>query len=125
VRVGIDEPDYHNQCWFSDGYFDYVPHFLDGMACMPETAPRASDHLLQSSSVVQQITYNPLHIQYRTFDAKAADILRLTFAPMSVECDGKPLPEVPDPSHESGWSFDPQPGLMHVHHDSHSVEVRG
>jgi hypothetical protein len=125
VRVGIDEPDYHNQCWFSDGYFDYVPHFLDGMACLPESAPLANDHLLQSSSVVQQITYNPLHIQYRTFDAKAADILRLTFAPMRVECDGRVLPEVSNPSQECGWSFDPLPGLMHVHHNSHSVEVRG
>jgi hypothetical protein len=125
VRVGIDEPDYHNQCWFSDGYFDYVPHFLDGMAYLPETAPQARDHLLQSSSVVQQITYNPLHIQYRTFNAKAADILRLTFAPMRVECDGQVLPEVPDSSQERGWSFDPLHGVMHVRHDSHNMEVRG
>ncbi len=125
VRVGIDEPDYHNQCWFSDGYFDYVPHFLDGMASMPETAPRSNDHLLQSSSIVQQITYTPLHIQYRTFEAKADDTLRLTFAPMSVECDGLSLPEVEDSSRERGWSFDPPAGLLKVHRDSHNVEVRG
>ncbi len=125
VRVGTDEPDYHNQCWFTDGYFDYVPHFLDGMACLPETAPRSRDYLLQSSSVVQQITYNPLHIQYRTFDETAVDMFRLTFTPQSIECTGRLLPEVEDPSSDMGWRFDPRLGVLQVRHDFPFVEVRG
>ncbi len=60
VTVGVDRPDYYNQCWFTDGYFDYVPHFIDGMAALPHTAPADSDHLLHSSSVVQEIQLRSL-----------------------------------------------------------------
>jgi hypothetical protein len=125
VRVGIDEPDYHNQCWFTDGYFDYVPHFLDGMAWMPETAPHSTDHLIQSSSVVQRIAYSPLHIHYRTFDKCATDVLRLTFAPEKVTSGGRILPEGTVHSQDMGWSFDPSLGLLVIHHDTNDVEVRG
>jgi hypothetical protein len=125
VRVGIDEPDYHNQCWFTDGYFDYVPHFLDGMACLPETAPQASDHMLNSTSVVQQIRYEPLRIQYRTFDNNTSDTFRLTFAPQTIKCAGRILPEVEDVSQDFGWSFDPQLRLLVIHHDSPDVEIHG
>jgi hypothetical protein len=125
VRVGIDEPDYHNQCWFTDGYFDYVPHFLDGMAWMPETAPRSNDHLIQSTSIVQQITYNPLHIQYHTFDENAADVLRLTFEPEKIASGGQLLSEVENPSQNVGWSFDPHLGLLRIHHNFPDVEVYG
>ncbi|MGB9521947.1 MAG: hypothetical protein ACPL6F_04225, partial [Anaerolineales bacterium] len=52
VTVGVDRPDYYNQCWFTDGYFDYVPHFLDSMAWYPELAPNDEDHLLSSTSMV-------------------------------------------------------------------------
>jgi hypothetical protein len=75
VTVGIDRPDYYNQCWFTNRYFDCVPHFIDGMAAMPETAPRDSDHLLHSSSVVHKIEYAPLRVRYRTFDAEASKVL--------------------------------------------------
>ena len=125
VRVGIDEPDYYNQCWFTDGYFDFVPHFLDGMAWMPEIAPRSTDHLIHSSSVVQRITYNPLYIHYRTFDERATDILRLTFSPIKITSGGQLLVEVGDPSQDMGWSFDPQLGVLHVYHDFPDVEVHG
>ncbi len=59
VTVGVDRPDYYNQCWFTDGYFDYVPHFIDGLAAMPELADAATDHMLSSTSVVQEISYQP------------------------------------------------------------------
>ena len=68
VTNGFDRPDYYNQCWFTDGYFDFVPHFIDGMASLPEYAPADTDHLLRSSSVIQEISYQPYHISYRTFD---------------------------------------------------------
>jgi len=125
VRVGIDEPDYYNQCWFTDGYFDYVPHFLDGMACLPKTAPQAIDRLLSSTSIVQQILYEPLQIRYRTFSKNARETLRLTFTPQTVKSAGQPLSRVEGASQDLGWSFDQGLGLLIVHHDSHDVGIHG
>lgn len=125
VRVGMDRPDYYNQCWFTDGYFDYVPHFLDGMAAMPETAPATADHLLRSSSVVQRIDYAPLRIRYRTFDADAVEALRLTFFPEVITAGGEPLAQVENPGVEVGWAFDPALRVLQLHHHRAEVEVSG
>jgi hypothetical protein len=123
VRVGVDRPDYYNQCWFTDGYFDYVPHFLDGMACLPATAPQSQDHLLRSSSVVQQITYNPYHIHYTTFDRQAKEVIRLTFEPRYIQSGGKPMPQVDVDHPEGGWFFNQEQHLLHLHHTFHDVEI--
>ncbi len=125
VTVGIDRPDYYNQCWFTDGYFDYVPHFIDGMAAMPETAPRDRDHLLRSSSVVQEIEYAPLRVRYRTFDANASEVLRLTFKPARVIADGAVLQEVAVLRDEPAWSFDAALNVVRVRHAGRSVEIQG
>lgn len=125
VTVGIDRPDYYNQCWFTDGYFDYVPHFIDGMAALPETAPRDSNHLLRSSSVVQEIVYAPLHIRYHTFDAKANQVLRLTFKPARVLADGIELRQVETVDKEPGWSFDSSLNVVRVRHNGKNVEIIG
>ncbi|MCJ7734648.1 MAG: hypothetical protein MUP11_08865 [Anaerolineales bacterium] len=125
VRVGIDEPDYHNQCWFTDGYFDYVPHFLEGMALLPQTAPASEDHLLKSSSIIQKISYNPLHIKYRTFDSSAEELISLTFTPTSIICCGEQLIQVADPSAAVGWSYDPGQRLLRVSHTASEVELMG
>ncbi|MBI5032587.1 MAG: hypothetical protein HZB51_18835 [Chloroflexi bacterium] len=125
VTVGIDRPDYYNQCWFTDGYFDYVPHFIDGMAAMPETAPCDSDHLLRSTSVVQEIVYAPLRIRYRTFDARASQVLRLTFKPMRVLADGIELRQVKTLFEEPGWSFAPVLNVVRVRYIGKNVEILG
>ncbi len=126
VTVGIDRPDYYNQCWFTDGYFDYVPHFIDGMAAMPEMAPRDSDHMLHTSSVVQAIEYAPLNIHYRTFDTNAEEVLRLTFKPARVLADGVALSEVATLHTEPGWSFDAALNVVRVRHAAaRNVEILG
>ncbi len=125
VRVGTDEPDYHNQCWFTDGYFDYVPHFLDGMGLMPETAPGGADHLLRSSSIVNSISYDPLHINYQTYDESGVELLSLTFIPTIIRSNGIRLEEITDPTQKSGWSYDPDRHLLQVSHSAPDVEVIG
>jgi len=125
VRVGIDRPDYYNQCWFTDGYFDYVPHFIEGMASLPETAPAQVDHLLRSSSVIQQIAYRPMQIRYRTYDAEAFERLRLSFIPKVVRVGGKPISPTEVDRPESGWDFDPELGVLNVHHLLNDVEISG
>ena len=94
--------------WFSDGYFDYVPHFLDGMAALPEMAPPDQDHLLHSSSVITDISYAPGHISYTAFDLAGSEILRLSFTPASILADGQPLRQKPASDPGPGFSFDPK-----------------
>jgi hypothetical protein len=125
VRVGIDEPDYYNQCWFTDGYFDYVPHFLDGMALLPETAPHSQDHLLQSSSIIKGISYQPRRISYQTFDPSGEEFFRLTFQPTAVFSKGEILQEGNDSELSSGWYFDPERCTLKISHPAPEVEIRG
>jgi hypothetical protein len=124
VHVGIDRPDYYNQCWFTDGYFDFVPHFLEGMAALPAMAPDSTDHLLRSSSIVTSVTYQPRLVAYRTFDASAAELLKLTFTPTRVLSGGTPI-EQADGAGSGGWQWDPDSKCLHVRHPDHEVRIEG
>jgi hypothetical protein len=74
--------------WFSDGYGDYIRHFLLAMAAVPEWAPRGEDHLLSSTSIVKHIEYGHSRVAWSTFDADAVEALKLTFRPASVLAAG-------------------------------------
>ncbi len=125
VTVGVDRPDYYNQCWFTDGYFDYVPHFLDVMAALPEFAPSDADHLLRSSTVVKNIEYNSLRIRYSTFDQAGEQLLRLTFEPATVLCNGESLAPITTGGLAAGWHYDRQSSVLKVSHTSPEVEILG
>ncbi|MEP7110585.1 MAG: hypothetical protein ABI760_21510 [Ferruginibacter sp.] len=43
--------------WLTDGYGDYVRHYLRAMAALPELAITDEDHILSSTSVIQQADY--------------------------------------------------------------------
>jgi hypothetical protein len=81
--------------WLTDGYGDYVRHYLRSMASAPELAPEDQNHLLRSSSVIQHIQYSPDKITYRKFDAQSVERLKLgTASPKSItggtmDWDGK------------------------------------
>jgi hypothetical protein len=77
--------------WFSDGYGDYIRHFLVAMAAVPDWAPRTEDHLLRSTSIVRHIDYGPGQIAWTTFDAESEETLRLTFRPVRVLSSGVPI----------------------------------
>lgn len=125
VTVGVDRPDYYNQCWFTDGYFDYVPHFIDGMASLPELAPADSDHMLRSTSVVQDITYLPCQISYRTVDAFGIQKFRLTYQPAQILADGRSLAQQKALGGEPGWHFDLSRNLLEIMPGSRDVQVMG
>jgi hypothetical protein len=65
------------EIWWTDGYGDYVRHVLRSMAAAPELAPSNQNHLLQTSSVVRAIRYEPKRITYSKFDAKSHDLLKI------------------------------------------------
>ena len=85
----------YDDIWLTDGYGDYVRHYLRSMASAPELAPEDQNHLLQSSSVIQHIQYSPDRITYRKFDAQSVERLKLGAAsPKSItggtmDWDGK------------------------------------
>jgi hypothetical protein len=84
---------YHDDIWLTDGYGDFVRHFLRAMAAAPELAPGDQDHLLRSSSVVQAVNYTADRIGYRTYDVRGEELLRVvTFTPGKVTAGGIPLP---------------------------------
>lgn len=125
VRVGTDRPDYYNQCWFTDGYFDYVPHFIDVMSCLPELAPADSDRLLRASGVVKDISYQPYHISYATFEESGSERLKLTFEPVAVLSGDEELPRQSLPGAPQGWAFDKTTRLLHVNHPHARVTILG
>lgn len=124
VHVGIDRPDYDNQCWFTDGYFDYVPHFIDGMAAIPTLAPNAADHLLRTSSIVTSISYAPRHVRYETYDPHAHETLKLTFQPVQVMSGSSEL-QATEQGVSGGWQWDDKSQLLRVQHFEQTVDIRG
>jgi len=112
-----------DEVWLTDGYGDYVRHFLRAMAVKPELAPANANHILHSTSVISQADYAPnfnktlaqdIHgvdiskalIFYRTFDNSGTETLRLTAKPARVLLNYTPAPELPEPSGQ-GWSWRP------------------
>jgi hypothetical protein len=72
-----------NAIWMTDGYGDYVRHYLRAMASYPQLAPEAN-HLLRSSSVIQKIYYTNESIDYTAFEKKGEELFKLKSKPVSV-----------------------------------------
>jgi len=66
----------NDDIWLTDGYGDYVRHYLRAMASCPELAPLDQNHLLRSSSVVQNINYDDRAVTYTKFDARSSERLK-------------------------------------------------
>jgi hypothetical protein len=90
--------------WLTDGYGDYVRHYLRAMAAMPDLAPAGENHLLGSSSVVTSIVYSPGSVVYETFDKESTEVLRLNMKPSRVTADRIVLPGVKNQS-DTGWMW--------------------
>ena len=88
----------NDENWLTDGYGDYVRHFLRAMAAAPELSPE-NDHIISSTSVVQEAIYNAAFykyhylpfkdtgnviIYYRVFDNVGEEIIRLLKEPSNV-----------------------------------------
>jgi|WetSurSiteA1Bulk_404760.scaffolds.fasta_scaffold09867_2 hypothetical protein len=100
----------NDENWLTDGYGDYVRHYLRAMAAEPALAPADENHILSSTSVVRQADYHGSHgkalwneeknnalgnpqINYRTFDKAGTEVIRLIKKPTSVMLGEKPLTE--------------------------------
>jgi hypothetical protein len=103
--------------WLTDGYGDYVRHYLRAMAAMPELAPKGTDHLLGTTSTIITIAYDPEKISYTTYDNAAAEVLRLVSRPAMVLVNGTVLEESEE-SVADGWTWQPldEGGILRVRH---------
>lgn len=116
-----------NAIWMTDGYGDYVRHYLRAMAAAPQLAPDHEDHLLRSSSIVKKIVYQPRQITYTVFDSGSSDLLRITFKPKTVTVDGEVLAETSDLT-SPGWSWQPldKGGILSIRHNAGNIiEIAG
>lgn len=104
--------------WLTDGYGDYVRHYLRAMAAMPELAPANENHLLGSSSIITTVRYTHDSISYRTFDNKSFEVLRLVTKPEKIRIDGKIL-EDNDLQENTGWSWSAleSGGILRIKHE--------
>jgi len=108
----FDEP------WLTDGYGDYIRHYLRAMATYPYLAP-AEDHILSTTSVVQQADYkgflkkfiylnfdkvdtNKVHLFYRTFDKSGTEEIRMKAKPSTVLLENVAMKEQ---DKEEGYSW--------------------
>ena len=114
--------------WLTDGYGDFVRHYVRAMAALPYLSPSDEDHLLRSTSVVKSITYGSGTISYETFDNEATEKFRVTtFTPATVTANAVPLTRyynVSDLDTYEGWTYNADGGLnteLRVHHTSSGV----
>jgi hypothetical protein len=112
----IDGPEVNNQ-WFTDGYGDYIRHFMTSLGAVPAWAPAQQNHLVRSTSIVNNIDYSLSRINYSTSDGASIEILRTNFSPASVVIDGLELSQRTDLT-QAGWTFDPVLSVLQVRHDA-------
>jgi len=107
-----------NEIWFTDGYGDYVAHYLNAMAILPQelTSPD-KDRMLGSLSVVRDIQYMEGLINYETYDSNSTEVLRLMAKPREIFVNGNMLEESNLPGNNS-WVWQPleNGGVLYVVH---------
>ncbi len=118
--------------WLTDGYGDYVQHYLRAMAACPALSPKGQNHLLRTSSVVRNIHYDKQNISYATFDPMSRELLTIAFTPAHVKAGGIDLPRLEstaDLEKQEGYVFESAPdgsGVLRIRHDkSGDVDITG
>ena len=77
--------------WFSDGYGDYIRHFLVAMAAVPGVGSSRRRSLAPLDVGRDPRRLRPDAVVWTTFDREASETLRLTFRPASVLAAGVPI----------------------------------
>ncbi|CAN5192675.1 hypothetical protein BH11BAC6_BH11BAC6_02210 [soil metagenome] len=103
--------------WLTDGYGDYVRHYLRAMAAAPELAICNEEHILSSTSVIQQADYkdnisksfaiNNTALYYRTYDKAGKELIFLLKKPSKVLMNNKAVAETID-NNAQGYTWKQQ-----------------
>jgi hypothetical protein len=108
--------------WFSDGYADYIKHFLAGMGAQPEWAPQGENHIVRSTSLLTKVSYTRQSVSYTAFDRAGTEVLKLNFTPHKVTAAGVPMARS-ESADTPGWSFDAKRQLLKIKR-SNALSVR-
>ncbi|HQK36369.1 MAG TPA: hypothetical protein PLC81_01930 [Bacteroidales bacterium] len=110
--------------WLTDGYGDYVRHYLRAMAAFPELAPDNKNRLVSTTSVIKNIQYTEGKISYTTYDPKSTEKLRLLKRPANVFAGGQRLPEMISPEVD-GYTWIPLPkgGILRITKSVPTIEI--
>lgn len=110
--------------WLTDGYGDFVRHFLRSMGAAPELGPAKQDHLLRTTSVIKSIAYSDASISYSTFDDASRERLRVSFEPVAVTAGDTALvrlKSIAELDSTRGYTFEAAgdaSGVLRIRHDN-------
>ncbi len=122
----------NDENWLTDGYGDYVRHFLRAMAAVPALAPSDEEHILSSTSVIEEAVYAPMpdklftsysgkvdpktiRIFYRTFDTTGIEQIRMMKKPSGILLNFKSAIELKELNSEGfTWSALDKGGILTI-----------
>lgn len=117
--------------WLTDGYGDYVRHYLRAMRAFPELAPSDENHILSSTDVIQQADYFPLVnktidwdikemdpkkiiLYYRCFSDTGTEYIRLIKKPGQIRLNEKSMAEAKAGNEGYRWTDMKTGGLLEI-----------
>ncbi len=112
--------DFKGSFWFEDGYSDAGRSFMWALAAIPDFAPIHQDHILSSTTVVQNVRYGKQSVTYKTFGSAGTEVLRLSYKPARAAAGDTTLAVTEDRGAE-GYKVKPlangdyQVTLRHLH----------
>jgi hypothetical protein len=83
------------RAWTSDSFGDFLGHYLDAFAAVPEWAG-AGNHLLHSTSTIKNIVYSKNQITYSAFGNSGKEQFKLQARPHAITVSGKTM-------HDFSW----------------------
>ncbi len=115
----------NNETWMTDGYGDFVRHYMRAFSYFPELIPDDQNHLITTSSVIKKIAYSATQIQYETFDSQAYESFRLTKIPIQVKVEGVQLSQSNQVKEGEYWSWKPlkKGGIVSISHQKSSKVI--
>jgi hypothetical protein len=104
---------------------------MEAIAWLPrEFGPNRENHIMRSTSVIQEVSYGKGKIEYHGFDAPPGteDVLRLSFRPTSIQADHRRLKESSNLD-KNGYTVEPLANgdcMVTIRRDGHKhVVVEG
>ncbi|MDX2195445.1 MAG: hypothetical protein NW207_03420 [Cytophagales bacterium] len=130
----------NDEVWLTDGYGDYMRHYLRAMAALPSLCP-PQNHIIHTTDIICQVDYAPdfnkrmakyvtdeetktALIYYKTFENASTETIRMTKKPSKVTLDWKPISE-DNALKTNTWKWTPmkQGGLFKINKNGYEVKI--
>lgn len=126
-----------DEVWFSDGYVDYIRHYLRAMAALPALAPDNENHILNSTSVIYRVDYAPhfnkgngldfpvseeknTKVFYKTYDKESEELIKLISKPKTIYQGNELMLELKTLAND-GWAWDAKTQLLKIRHSKSNI----